>query len=106
MSGPSGWSYCAGTFPTVTSNLVRYVGWTRTAPGASGKESVRRTPAPHPLSAARAVTGLAVRAKAIWARLIRKVYEADPLECPNAKDRCACCSASAAAASATSFREE
>ena len=25
------------------------------------------------------------RAKATWARLIRKVYEADPLECPQCK---------------------
>ncbi len=28
---------------------------------------------------------LAARAKAAWARLIRKVYEADPLECPKCK---------------------
>ena len=27
----------------------------------------------------------AARAKAAWARLIRKVYEADPLECPRCK---------------------
>ena len=27
----------------------------------------------------------AARAKAAWARLIRKVYEADPLECPKCK---------------------
>ena len=27
----------------------------------------------------------ATRAKAAWARLIRKVYEADPLECPRCK---------------------
>jgi hypothetical protein len=26
-----------------------------------------------------------IRAKAAWARLIRKVYEADPLECPKCK---------------------
>jgi hypothetical protein len=25
------------------------------------------------------------RARATWARLIRKVYEADPLECPKTK---------------------
>ena len=30
-------------------------------------------------------TELAARAKAAWARLIRKVYEADPLECPRCK---------------------
>jgi len=29
------------------------------------------------------IVGLAARAKAAWARLIRKVYEVDPLECPN-----------------------
>ena len=28
---------------------------------------------------------LAQRAKATWARLIRKVYEADPLVCPKCK---------------------
>jgi hypothetical protein len=28
---------------------------------------------------------LAARAKAAWARLIRKVYEDDPLECPKCK---------------------
>jgi len=27
----------------------------------------------------------AARARATWARLIRKVYEADPLECPQCK---------------------
>ena len=27
----------------------------------------------------------AARARATWARLIRKVYEADPLECPKCK---------------------
>ncbi len=30
-------------------------------------------------------TAFAACAKAAWARLIRKVYEADPLECPNCK---------------------
>ncbi len=31
------------------------------------------------------VSEVAARAKAAWARLIRKVYEADPLECPRCK---------------------
>jgi len=31
------------------------------------------------------VTEFAARAKAAWARLIRKVYESDPLECPKCK---------------------
>ncbi|MEX2080422.1 MAG: hypothetical protein WEC33_02310, partial [Dehalococcoidia bacterium] len=30
-------------------------------------------------------TEFAARAKATWAQLIRKVYEADPLECPRCK---------------------
>ena len=35
-----------------------------------------------PASAVEPVTEHAARAKTAWARLIRKVYEADPLECP------------------------
>jgi len=31
------------------------------------------------------VSEFAARAKAAWARLIRKVYQADPLECPKCK---------------------
>jgi hypothetical protein len=31
------------------------------------------------------VSEFAARAKAAWARLIRKVYEADPLQCPKCK---------------------
>ena len=31
------------------------------------------------------MSAFAARAKAAWARLIRKVYEADPLECPHCK---------------------
>ncbi len=31
------------------------------------------------------MSAFALRAKAAWARLIRKVYEADPLECPHCK---------------------
>jgi hypothetical protein len=31
------------------------------------------------------VSEFAQRAKAAWARLIRKVYEADPLQCPKCK---------------------
>ena len=35
-----------------------------------------------PLPGEEPATEFAARAKAAWARLIRKVYEADPLECP------------------------
>ena len=38
-----------------------------------------------PASAVEPVTEHAARAKTAWARLIRKVYEADPLECPKCK---------------------
>jgi len=31
------------------------------------------------------VSEIAIRAKSTWARLIRKVYEADPLVCPVCK---------------------
>jgi len=34
---------------------------------------------------AHAVSAFAAQAKSAWARLIRKVYEADPLECPKCK---------------------
>ena len=44
--------------------------------------------APHATSLGRVTEVLsefAQRAKAAWARLIRKVYESDPLECPKCK---------------------
>ena len=31
------------------------------------------------------MSGFATQAKALWARLTGKVYEADPLECPKCK---------------------
>jgi hypothetical protein len=45
-------------------------------------------PAKTPTAAIEPVSELAARAKAAWARLIRKLYEADPLECPKCKGRC------------------
>jgi hypothetical protein len=38
-----------------------------------------------PSPGAAPATEFAARARAAWARLIRKVYEADPLECPQCK---------------------
>jgi hypothetical protein len=38
-----------------------------------------------PSSSEAPATEFAARARATWARLIRKVYEADPLECPQCK---------------------
>ncbi len=45
------------------------------ATGAAGLSTTCATPI-------EAVSEFAARARAAWARLIRKVYEADPLECP------------------------
>jgi hypothetical protein len=50
----------------------------------------RITALPHdglflPSSSEAPATEFAARARATWARLIRKVYEADPLECPQCK---------------------
>ena len=66
-----------------TVYFTRAWGGTRTEYGASA----RRTLCPSPASfcarrARRRRLILTARARAAWARLIRKVYEADPLECP------------------------
>lgn len=42
-------------------------------------------PAMKPATIVETMGAFATRAKATWARLIRKVYEADPLECPKCK---------------------
>ena len=63
---------------------MRYVGWysnrvrgERAKKEQSGVECCAAAVEP--------MTEYALRAKAAWARLIRKVYEADPLECPKCK---------------------
>jgi len=68
--------------PDRYEQLVRYVGWyssrIRGARKAKGATAVATT-----ASGAIEVLGeYASRAKLAWARLIRKVYEADPLVCP------------------------
>jgi hypothetical protein len=71
--------------PDCYEQLVRYCGWyssrsrgVRKAKGTSATAIV--------IDAVTEVLGeYASRAKAAWARLIRKVYEADPLECPKCK---------------------
>ena len=47
-------------------------------------QKLPRTPAPRfpAAESVEPVSGFAARAKAAWARLIRKVYEVDSLECP------------------------
>jgi hypothetical protein len=65
---------------------VRYAGWySNRARGERAKKA--RPPAGVTLSSPgeAPATESAARAKATWARLIRKVYEADALECPRCK---------------------
>ncbi len=71
--------------PERYEQLVRYRGWY-----SSRSRGLRKANA---TSAAAGISGAvtevlgeyASRAKAAWARLIRKVYEADPLQCPKCK---------------------
>jgi hypothetical protein len=72
--------------PDRYEHLVRYVGWySNRARGERAKaRNDRDAPIPRAASA-ETVSELAQRAKAAWARLIRKVYEADPLQCPKCK---------------------
>jgi hypothetical protein len=73
--------------PDRYEHLVRCVGRysnrTRGERAKAAKE--HQAPNPSALQRAEPVSEFASRAKAAWARLIRKVYEADPLECPKCK---------------------
>ena len=70
--------------PDRTEHLVRYVGWySNRVSGERAKKA--QGDASAPAGALEPVTEYAARAKAAWARLIRKVYEAGPLECPRCK---------------------
>jgi hypothetical protein len=65
---------------------VRYVGWySNRTRGERGKALKVQPAVKTPTAAIEPVSEFAARAKAAWARLIRKVYEADPLECPKCK---------------------
>ena len=72
--------------PDRYEHLVRYCGWysnrvrgerTRQGTGTRSAEALAAVAEP--------IIEFAARAKAAWARLIRKVYEVDPLECPRCK---------------------
>jgi hypothetical protein len=74
--------------PDRYEHLVRYVGWySNRARGERAKKVFTQAGAalPVPVPGEDPATAFAARAKATWARLIRKVYEADPLECPKCK---------------------
>ncbi len=72
--------------PDRYEHLVRYVGWysNRARGGRAKMQKVQQT-ANTSTAVLEPVSEFAARAKAAWARLIRKVYEADPLECPRCK---------------------
>jgi hypothetical protein len=73
--------------PDRYEHLVRYVGWySNRARGERAKRERLREGAPH-LPTLSAVPEPVRRAGATWARLIRKVYEADPLTCPRCQAR-------------------
>ena len=72
--------------PDRYEHLVRYVGWySNRARGERTKVLKAQAPVTKPPPQPEGVSEFATRAKAAWARLIRKVYEADPLECPKCK---------------------
>ena len=69
---------------------MRYVGgYSNRARGERARALKAQDPVTQPAASPESVSEFATRAKATWARLIRKVYEADPLVCPNAKTQCA-----------------
>ena len=76
--------------PDCYEHLVCYVGWYSNRARGERPKPLRGNDAPTtPAAAVEPVSAFAARAKAAWARMIHTVYEADPLECPSAKGRCA-----------------
>ena len=75
--------------PDCYEHLVRYVGWySNRARGERAKKVLTPAAAALRVPSVEPATEFAARAKATWARLIRKVYEVDPLESPSAKGQC------------------
>ncbi|HSE02059.1 MAG TPA: transposase [Burkholderiales bacterium] len=69
--------------PDRYEHLVRYVGWYSNRARGERAKALRNQDTPRTSTApVEPVSEFAVRAKAAWARLIGKIYEADPLECP------------------------
>jgi len=67
--------------PDRYEHLVRYVGWySNRVRGERAKKE--QSGVEFPAAAVEPMTEHALRAKAAWARLIRKVYEAGPREWP------------------------
>ncbi|MDH4191454.1 MAG: transposase [Betaproteobacteria bacterium] len=79
MSGAQWLELLCRHIPDRFEHLVRYVGWYSTrVRGERARKAVPdaavQAPEDHPM--------IAARARSAWARLIHKVYEVDPLECP------------------------
>lgn len=72
--------------PDRYEHLMRYAGWySNRARGECAKKSCLPAAVALAPSDEQMATEFAARARAAWARLIRKVYEADPLQCPKCK---------------------
>lgn len=72
--------------PDRYEHLVRYVGWySNRARGERAKALKGQDTPMRSAAAVEPVSDRAARARAAWARLIRKVYEAGPLKCPRCK---------------------
>jgi hypothetical protein len=72
--------------PDRYEHLVRYAGWySNRARGERAKKSCPSAAVALTSSDEQMAIEFTARARATWARLIRKVYEADPLECPKCK---------------------
>ena len=72
--------------PDRYEHLVRYVGrYSNRARGERAKTPKGQDVPAMCASPIEPVSEFAARAKSAWARLIRKVYESDPLECPKCK---------------------
>ncbi|MGH8648883.1 MAG: hypothetical protein ACREUP_06210, partial [Burkholderiales bacterium] len=86
MSGAAWLELLCRHIPDRYEHLVRYVGWySNRARGERAKKASPQAGVALPSPGGEPATEFAARAKAAWARLIRKVYEADPLECPRCK---------------------
>jgi hypothetical protein len=82
MPGADWLAQLCAHIPDRFEHLVRYAGWYSNR--SRGKR--RRTePQPAEVVAHDADTREAARVRSTWARLIHKVYEVDPLECPRCK---------------------
>ncbi len=72
--------------PDRYEHLVRIIGWySNRARGERAKALRDKDTTKTPTAPVEPVSEFAARAKAASARLIRKVYEVDPLECPKCK---------------------